>query len=205
MRIADLQNGWRSTGVEPQHARACIGRLGPVTTVSTKGAQALSLAPIDSLQADPVFPGGTTDLTVVGSTLRLATSTDEAGVPGTTTLEGLYSFGAGLDFGAARRLRLRSQISVAALALLDQIDARTEPIDAWADFDGTEGAEIDVVVELRETDDDPLGLPNWGPWGRVDNHEIEARAIEARAWLRTGDPAFTPVVSALRLHADEVA
>lgn len=181
------------------------GRLGPVTTVSTKGAQALSFAPIDSLQADPVFPGGTTDLTVVGSTLRLATSTDEAGVPGTTMLEGLYSFGAGLDFGAVRRLRLRSQISVAALALLDQIDARAEPIDAWADFDGTEGAEIDVVVEVRETDDDPLGMPNWGPWGRVDNHEIEARAIEARAWLRTGDPAFTPVVSALRLHADEVA
>lgn len=181
------------------------GRLGPVTTVSTKGAQALSFAPIDSLQADPGFPGGTTDLAVVGSTLRLATSTDEQGVPSTTTEEGLYSFGAGLDFGAVRRLRLRSQISVAALALLDQIDARSELIDAWADFDGTEGAEIDVVVEVRETDDDPLGAPNWGPWGRVDNHEIEARAIEARAWLRTGDPAFTPVVSALRLHADEVA
>ncbi|EAQ47286.1 host specificity protein J, internal deletion [Roseobacter sp. MED193] len=181
------------------------GRLGPVTTISTKGAQALSFAPIDSLRADPGFPGGTTDLAVVGGTLRLATSTDEAGVPGTTTLGGLYSFGAGLDFGAVRRLRLRSQISVAALALLDQIDARTEPIDAWADFDGTEGAEIDVVVEVRETDDDPLGTPNWGPWGRVDNHEIEARAIEARAWLRTGDPAFTPVVTALRLHADEVA
>ena len=181
------------------------GRLGPVATVSTKGAQALSFAPIDSLQADPGFPGGTTDLTVVGSTLRLATSTDEAGVPGTNTLEGLYGFGAGLDFGAVRRLRLRSQINVAALALLDQIDARAELIDTWADFDGTEGAEIDVVVEVRETDDDPLGTPNWGPWGRVDNHEIEARAIEARAWLRTGDPAFTPVVSALRLHADEVA
>jgi hypothetical protein len=173
--------------------------------VSTKGAQALSFAPIDSLQADPVFPGGTTDLAVVGSTLRLATSADEAGVPSTTTMEGLYSFGAGLDFGAVRRLRLRSQISVAALALLDQIDARAELIDTWADFDGTEGAEIDVVVEVRETDDDPLGTPSWGPWGRVDNHEIEARAIEARAWLRTGDPAFTPVVSALRLHADEVA
>ncbi|WP_420567710.1 phage tail protein [Thalassovita sp.] len=181
------------------------GRLGPVTTVSTKGAQALSFAPIDSLQADPGFPGGMTDLAVVGSTLRLVTSTDEQGVPSTNTLEGLYGFGAGLDFGVVRRLRLRSQISVAALALLDQIDARAEPIDAWADFDGTEGAEIDVVVEVRETDDDPLGAPNWGPWGRVDNHEIEARAIEARAWLRTGDPAFTPVVSALRLHADEVA
>lgn len=181
------------------------GRLGPVATVSTKGAQALNFAPIDNLQADPGFAGGMTDLVVIGSTLRLATRTNEQGVPSTISLAGLHHFGAGLDFGAIRRLRLRSQISVAALALLDQIDARAEPIDVWADFDGTEGAEIDVVVEARETDDDPLGTPGWGPWGRIDAHEIEARAIEARAWLRTSDPAFTPVVSALRLHADEVA
>jgi len=61
-----------------------------------------------------------------------------------------------------------------------------------------------VVVEIRETDGDPSGTPVWSAWGRVDNHEIEARAVEARAWLRTADRAFTPVVSRLRLHADEV-
>ena len=102
-------------------------------------------------------------------------------------------------------MRLRSEIGVGALALLDRIDARTSAIDGWADFDGAEGANIDVVLEVRETDDDPLATPNWGPWGRIDNHEIEARAIEARAILRTADPAFTPRVTQLRLYADEVA
>jgi hypothetical protein len=103
-----------------------------------------------------------------------------------------------------RLVRLRSDILVGASALSDFIDNRMTPIDAWADFDGSEGADIDVVLEVRETDDDPAASPLWGPWGRIDNSEIEARAVEARAWVRTGDPAFTPVVSELRLIADEV-
>jgi hypothetical protein len=176
-----------------------------VTAVTTKGAQAIAFAPVESLQADGTFPGTKTDLVVEGSSLRMATAVDGSGVPYVPEPEGLYAFGAGMDFGALRRIRLRSEIKVAVLALLDKIDARLEPIDTWADFDGTDGAETDVVVEVRETDDDPSGTPVWSDWGRIDNHEIEARAIEARAWLRTVDAAFTPVVSVLRIHADEVA
>ncbi|WP_235891550.1 hypothetical protein [Thalassobius litoralis] len=83
--------------------------------------------------------------------------------------------------------------------------ARTALMDTWADFDGSAGAEIDVLFEIRETDDDPAASPNWGPWGRLDNHEIEARAVEARAFLTTKDASYTPIVSQLRLYADEVA
>ena len=92
-----------------------------------------------------------------------------------------------------------------ASRLSDVLDDRLGKIDTWADFDGSEGAEIDVVLEVRETDDDPNGFdPLWGPWGRIDTSEIEARAVEARAWLRTKDPSFTPIVSELRLIAEEV-
>ena len=38
--------------------------------------------------------------------------------------------------------------------------------------------------------------------GRLD--ALRTRAVEARAWLRTQDPAFTPIVSELRLVAEEV-
>jgi hypothetical protein len=138
-------------------------------------------------------------------TLKLETGTDAAGSPVVLATEGLYQFGTRLDFGALRRVRLRSDILVGASALSDYIDDRMTPIDSWADFDGSEGADIDVVLEVRETDDDPAANPVWGPWGRIDNSEIEARAVEARAWLRTNDPAFTPIVSELRLIADEVA
>ncbi|WP_254449890.1 MULTISPECIES: host specificity protein J [unclassified Aliiroseovarius] len=181
------------------------GRIGPVSTVTTKGVQILSFAQLNTLAADPLFPGPKTGLLATAGTLKLETGTDAAGSPVVLATEGLYEFGTRLDFGALRRVRLRSDILVGASALSDYIDDRMTPIDSWADFDGSEGADIDVVLEVRETDDDPAANPVWGPWGRIDNSEIEARAVEARAWLRTNDPAFTPIVSELRLIADEVA
>lgn len=181
------------------------GRQGPVVSMTTKAAQAVGFAPVDSLTADPGFPGPTTDLTLTGSALQIGETTDGAGNVVTVADEGRYDFGLGMDFGSVRRIRLRSEITLAVLALNDTIDARTTPIDAWVDFDGAEGAEVDVLMEARETDDDPAGSPTWGPWGRVDSHEIEARAIEARAWLRTTDTGFSPLVTKLRLHADEVS
>jgi len=182
------------------------GRIGPVSTVTTKGVQILSFAQLNTLSADPGFAGQKTGLVTTAGTLKLETGNDAAGSPVVLATEGLYQFDGLLDFGALRRVRLRSDILVGASALSDYIDDRMTPIDTWADFDGSEGADIDVVLEVRETDDDPAAAnPLWGPWGRIDNSEIEARAVEARAWLRTNDPAFTPIVSELRLIADEVA
>jgi hypothetical protein len=110
-----------------------------------------------------------------------------------------------LDFGALKRVRVRSHIEIGALALRDDIDARLNNIDDWADFDGTDGAEVDAVIELRETDDDPNDAPNWSVWGRIDSHEVEARAIEARARITTTDRAFTPAIFALQIRIDEVS
>lgn len=182
------------------------GRIGPVSTVTTKGVQILSFAQLNTLAADPLFLGPKTGLLAAAGTLKLETGTDATGSPVVLAREGLYQFGQRLDFGTLKRVRLRSDILVGASALSDYIDDRMTSIDAWADFDGSEGADIDVVLEIRETDDDPAGTnPLWGSWGRIDNSEIEARAVEARAWLRTNDPTFTPIVSELRLIADEVA
>ena len=181
------------------------GRAGPEVRVSTKGAQVLAFSPLGMLQADPGFFGPKTGLQITGTNLMLATAVDADGVTSVSTLEGRYSFAAGLDLGAVKRVRLRSEIGVAALALNDRIDARTERIDTWADFDGSAGAEIDVLFEVRETDDDPAGSPAWGLWSRLDTHEIEARAVQARATLTTRDASYTPIVTQLRLYADEVA
>jgi hypothetical protein len=180
------------------------GRAGPEVRVSTKGAQVLAFSPLGLLQADPGFVGSKTGLKVATGNLTLATATVN-GVTQVTSLEGQYGFAAGLDLGAVKRVRLRSEIGVAALALNDRIDARTAFMDTWADFDGAAGAEIDVLFEIRETDDNPSANPVWGPWGRLDTHEIEARAVQARAILSTKDASYTPIVTQLRLYADEVA
>lgn len=180
------------------------GRAGPEVRVSTKGAQVLAFSPLGMLQADPGFFGPKSGLQVTGGSLRLTTQT-VGGVTSALAFEGRYDFSAGLDLGAVKRVRLRSEIGVAALALNDRIDARTGLMETWADFDGSAGAEIDVLFEIRETDDNPASNPVWGPWGRLDTHEIEARAVQARAVLTTRDASYTPIVTQLRLYADEVA
>ena len=116
------------------------------------------------LQADPGFVGLKTGLQATGSNLTLATATAN-GVTQVSTMEGRYAFAAGLDLGAVKRVRLRSEIGLAALALNDRIDARTALMDTWADFDGSAGAEIDVLFEIRETDDDPNAERQTGALG----------------------------------------
>jgi len=193
------------------------GRLGPMVSVATAGAQALAFAPLDHLEAAPAFAGTHAGTATRDGALTLGAATPVDALPdvdavasfdweGGVVSEGIYTFAAGIDFGVPTRARLRSVIAMSGLAVFDRIDARAAPLDAWGDFDGAEGAEVDVVMEFRETDDDPAGVaPAWSGWSRVDAHEIEARAVQARARLFSRDAAFAPRVTELGLHADEVS
>jgi hypothetical protein len=176
-------------------ARDNSGNYGPIASIVTDGETALSFTNTGVLQEDPTFPGTKTNAEVDGTSLRL---TD-------VSLPGLYEFGTFLDFGSARLLRLRSLVRVAALSLAGTIDERLELIDTWADFDDTDGAETDVVVEFRATLDNPAFSPVWTDWRRVDSAEIQARAVQARARLISESPDFNVLVTQLRLIADEVA
>jgi hypothetical protein len=100
---------------------------------------------------------------------------------------------------------LRSDIEMSVVNLSELFDERPGNFDEWDMFDGIDGGEVDVVMEYRATDDDPTASPIWDEWSRVDNAEINARAVQARAKLTTNDLSFTPLVSRLRLYADEVA
>ena len=135
-------------------ARDNSGNLGPVASVVTKGAQVLHFAPVMSLAADPAWIGDKINVAVDGAALKL--SDIEA--------EGTFTFPVGMDFGALRLVRLRSEIDVAALSLGGLFDDRTALIDSWLDVDDTDGAEIDVIVEARSTDDDPAAVPVWSGW-----------------------------------------
>lgn len=119
--------------------------------------------------------------------------------------QGIYSFGNVFDFGSVRRIRLRSLIELNALNVFSLFDDKTEDIDTWLDIDDTDGAEVDCVVEFRQSDDAPSGSPVFTEFSRIDNTEISARLVQARAILTTNNPAFNAVVSKLRLYADEVA
>ncbi len=175
-------------------ARDNSGNFGPVASVLTKGAQVLPFAPVVSLVAEPGWIGDKANVEIDGAALKLID----------IAAEGVFTFPAGMDFGALRRLRLRSEIDVAALNLGGLIDDQTQAIDSWLDVDDTDGAEIDVIVEARSTDDDPAGTPHWSPWSRLDSSEDEVRAVELRARLLSASPDYNVLVSKLRIHAEEV-
>lgn len=170
------------------------GNLGPVATVVTKGAQVLPFAPVMSLAADPAWIGDRVNVAVDGAALKLLD----------ISAEGSFTFPVGMDFGGLRLVRLRSEIDVAALSLAGLFDDRTALIDSWLDLDDTDGAEIDVIVEARSTDDDPTGAPVWSDWSRLDSSEDEVRAVELRARLTSASPDYNVLVSKLRIHAEEV-
>ncbi|CAN1576024.1 Tip attachment protein J [Paracoccaceae bacterium] len=175
-------------------ARDNSGNLGPLASVVTKGAQVLPFAPVMSLSADPGWIGDKINVAVDGAALKLSD----------ISAEGTFTFPVGMDFGALRLVRLRSEIDVAALSLAGLLDDRTALIDSWLDVDDTDGAEIDVIVEARSTDDDPAGTPLWSPWSRLDSSEDEVRAVELRARLMSASPDYNVLVSKLRIHAEEV-
>jgi len=192
------------------------GRLSDPIAVSTTGAQALAFSSVGFLQAETAFAGAGDGLAVVDGRLRLdaAVAVDSwADVDaivsidseGGVTPNGLYEFVSGLDFGTVKPVRLRSDIELIVIDLSDKIDDRARLIDDWADFEGVDGSEVDVVMEYRATNDNPASSPVWGGWSRVDSAEVLARAVQGRATLSTTDQSFTPAVSRLRLYADEVA
>ena len=184
--------------------------------VSASGAQIVSVANITTLTEDSTFTGAKTDVVASGGTLSLDSGSnidswadfdavENMDAEGGILPEGTYDFATDIDLTTVKTVRLRSEIELSIDSILSDIDDRPGDVDSWADFDGVDGSEVDVWVEVRTTEDDPSSSPTWGAWSRVDSSEIECRGIEARAVLTSSDSAFNPKISKLRLTADEAA
>ena len=65
--------------------------------------------------------------------------------------------------------------------------------------------ECDVEVQVRTTTDNPAATPVWSDWSRLDAGEYRARGVQARAILTSTSPDVAPVVSRLRVKAEQVA
>lgn len=118
---------------------------------------------------------------------------------------GTYTFADAFNFGAVSNVRITGRIEGQAVNVNDLIDDRTDPIDAWLDFDGdAAGDAVDVWLEYRETDDDPSGSPGWSEWKRLDTAAVAAWGVQVRARLISSDAAYNVHVNALRATAESV-
>lgn len=194
------------------------GRIGPIASIGTDGAGALTFSPVGLLHDDTLFAGpksGTAVLPFGGMVLTSNTTFGAiallSAVPSViwpdlhVRAEGSYGFGTAMDLTTAQRVRLRSVIQHQGMMIADRISRRSGPIRGWASFSGVTGAETDVVIEASTTPDDPaFGGAVWTPYARVDAHEMTARGVRGRAWLRTSNPSFTPRVTLLELQAEVI-
>jgi hypothetical protein len=196
-------------------ARDSSGVMGPVTVMASDGAQVLAFGPVMSLIAEPNFVGTHVGTFADGGALRLAGETliDAFGLiddidtwdwEGGANDSGTFTFSGGMDFGLVKRVRLRRAIELAAYGVLDLIDTRTNQIDVWPDFDGGDASDIDAIVEVRTTADNPSSAPVWSTWGRLDSAEFSARGVQARVQLISRDPVWVPMVTTLQLIAEEI-
>lgn len=223
--IREAVNGTDAAAVVPLKAGTYLirpvdssGVPGASTSVTTKQA---SVNGFSSLAGSPLteetsFAGTHSSTVAAASILKLTNAglwddiTDldalVANVDdfGGLSATGTYTFANAFDFGAVTKVRLTSKLAATVTSLLANIDDRTANIDDWDDFDGsTSGAAADAWVEYRQTDDNPAGSPTWTAWMRLDTAEAECRAVQARAQLRSFDPAFNIEIATLQVAAEQ--
>jgi hypothetical protein len=184
--------------------------------VETKEALLFAFTTLSTITESPTFPGTKTGVAVDASKLQLSgsgffdtiTSLDavaDLDAFGGFTGAGTYDFSVGADLTTVKRVRIVTTLTVTAALITDKVDSRTGNVDDWLDWDGPDaGSAVDVVIEVRETDDNPAGSPTWSDWKRLVAAEYEARGFQFRARLYSNDPAYTPQVSALGVTIKEV-
>lgn len=201
--------------VRPVDSSGIPGATTSVTTkqASVNGFTALSGSPVTE---ETSFAGTHSGTVGGGSVLKLAnsllwddiadldalgTNIDETGGIAST---GVYTFANAYDFGAVTRARLTSKVSATITSILSNIDDIAALIDDWDSFDGDQtGGQADAWVEYRQTDDNPSGSPTWSSWMRLDTAEVECRAVQFRAQLRSYDTAYNIEITTLQVAAEQ--
>lgn len=173
-----------------------LGKSSDVVTWTTKQASASTWTTLETVIEHPLFPGTPDGTTVVSPYLRLQTGTidpvqswdaiPEFDIYGENiSVFGRYYFATGMDFGAVTKARLTALISAVIYSTSDLWDDPSDLVDNEELVDVNSSASGDVMIEMRETDDDPSGAPTWTQWRRLDASEIEAWGVQFRAVLWT--------------------
>ena len=104
-------------------------------------------------------------------------------VIGDVSSSGTYAFASTLDLGNVFSLDLRRYFVTEGYFPGDTIDARTNLIDNWSDFDGGITDKVNAKLLFRSTNDNPSGTPTWSSYQEFVNGTFKARAFQFRADL----------------------
>jgi hypothetical protein len=159
--------------------------------VVTSGPNPWTPTYLATVQEDSAFAGSGSNCQVDAGCLKLAV------VAGAVAPAGTYEFDNSYTAAAAGYFHLEPGLAVSNENYQDLIDARTNPIDSWPDFDGAgvNKTDIQIWTHCKVASGDA-----WGDWVLIGaGTDLYARYFEFRAELTSLDPAYNIVVSQLRV------
>ncbi len=122
------------------------------------------------------------------------------GVSGVKPL-GYYKSSNTLDLGAKFPVRILGEFVSIAEDLLNVMESWTSLLSLTT-IDMSNISEWAVSLEIRTTDDNPVGSPVWSDWSNLIIGEYSARAFQVRAKLESFIPSVTPKLVSLRVLYD---
>ena len=91
---------------------------------------------------------------------------------------GEYEFGSTFDLGGVFDLNMRRYFVTRPFLPGDLWDDQNDLIDTWPDIDGDELDQVNAVLYVRSTPDDPGGSPTWSDWHEFVNAIDRGRAFQ---------------------------
>ena len=145
-----------------------------------------------SLTDSPTFSGTKTNCSVTSGALRITSGTSAT-----------YQFSTHIDTGTARRIRARTDVTLVRYdpgsGLFDSIAGLFDAIPGMFDdfTGGSNFSDVDVVMYIRSTNDNPGGTPTWGPWTIYKGGDFYGRAFQFKVDLLSDTSGITPSITAL--------
>ena len=154
-----------------------------------------------TLTEDPTFGGTKTNCIVVSNQLEID-NTSASSPTATYLMQGQANY---IDTGSSRNARATGDVVFERLydngtllwdAIPQLFDTWPDNFDNWTDENAAFG-DVNVIVYVRATPDDPSGSPTWGQWIIANGSTVVGRAFEFKAELESTNTYFTPSVISL--------
>jgi len=154
-----------------------------------------------TLTEDPTFGGTKTNCIVVSNQLEID-NTSASSPTATYLMQGQANY---IDTGSSRNARATGDVVFERLydngtllwdAIPQLFDTWPDNFDTWTDQNAAFG-DVNVLVYVRATPDDPAGTPTWGAWSLANGATVVGRAFEFKAELDSTNTNFTPSVISL--------
>ena len=154
-----------------------------------------------TITEDPAFGGTKTNCIVVSNQLEID-NTSASSPTATYLMQNQANY---IDTGSSRNARATGDVVFERLydngtllwdALPQLFDTWPDNFDNWTDENAAFG-DVNVLVYVRATPDDPSGSPTWGAWSLANGATVVGRAFEFKAELESTNTYFTPSVISL--------